>query len=63
MDFCSFILLREEICRATKGKIDFFRTPKFARIAQYGKKIQIMNQVCPAYADCRAGGFTFLVYY
>lgn len=26
--FCSFILLREEICRATKGKIDFFRTPK-----------------------------------
>ena len=36
-------------------KIDFFRTPKFARIAQYGKKIQIMNQVCPAYADCRAG--------
>ena len=53
--FCSFILLREEICRATKGKIDFFRTPKFARIAQYGKKIQIMNQVCPAYADCRAG--------
>lgn len=53
--FRSFILLREEVCRATTGKIDFFQTPKFARIAQYGKKIQIINNVCPAYSDCRIG--------
>ncbi len=53
--FRAYILLREEVCRATQGKIDFFRNPKFARIAQYGKKIQIINSVCPAYSDCRIG--------
>lgn len=53
--FRAYILLREEICRATQGKIDFFRTPKFVRIAQYGKKIQMLNGVCPAYSDCRMG--------
>lgn len=53
--FRAYILLREEVCRATQGKIDFFRTPKFARIAQYGKKIQMQNGICPAYSDCRIG--------
>ena len=53
--FRAYILLREEVCRATQGKIDFFRNPKFVRIAQYGKKIQMMNRVCPAYSDCRIG--------
>lgn len=53
--FRAYILLREEVCRATQGKIDFFRTPKFVRIAQYGKKIQMLNGVCPAYSDCRIG--------
>lgn len=53
--FRSYILLREEICRATQGKIDFFRTPKFVRIAQYGKNIQMNDGVCPAYSDCRIG--------
>lgn len=53
--FQSYILLREEVCRATQGKIDFFRNPKFVRIAQYGKKIQMNNGVCPAYSDCRIG--------
>ena len=38
--FCAYILLREEVYRATQGKIDFFQTPKFVRIARYGKKIQ-----------------------
>lgn len=53
--FRAYILLREEVCRATKGKIDFFRQPKFARIARYGKNIQMLNGVCPAYSDCRIG--------
>lgn len=53
--FRSYILLREEVCRATQGKIDFFRNPKFVRIAQYGKKIQMNESVCPAYSDCRIG--------
>lgn len=53
--FRAYILLREEVCRATQGKIDFFRSPKFANIAQYGKKIQMLNGICPAYSDCRIG--------
>lgn len=53
--FRAYILLREEVCRATQGKVDFFRTPKFVRIAQYGKKIQMLNGICPAYSDCRIG--------
>ncbi|MCD8260240.1 MAG: hypothetical protein LUD15_01040 [Bacteroides sp.] len=53
--FRAFILLREEICRATRGEIDLFATPKFARIAQYGRNIQITPKVCPAYSDCRIG--------
>lgn len=53
--FRAYILLREEVCRATQGKIDFFRTPKFVRVAQYGKNIQLLNGVCPAYSDSRIG--------
>lgn len=53
--FRAYILLREEVCRATQGQIDFFRLPKFARIARYGKNIQMLNGVCPAYSDCRIG--------
>lgn len=53
--FRAYILLREEVCRATQGKIDFFRHPKFVRITQYGKKIQMVNSLCPAYSDCRIG--------
>lgn len=53
--FRAYMLLREEVCRATRGEIDFFQNPKFVRIAQYGKKIQMINGVCPAYSDCRIG--------
>lgn len=53
--FGAFITLREEVCRATQGQIDFFRLPKFVRLARYGEKIQIQNRVCPAYSDCRIG--------
>lgn len=53
--FRAYILLREEVCRATQGKLDFFRTPKFVRVARFGKKIQMLDGVCPAYSDCRSG--------
>lgn len=53
--FGAYITLREEVCRATQGKIDFFRSPKFARIARYGQNIQMADGVCPAYSDCRMG--------
>ena len=50
--FNALITLRETVCRATSGKIDFFETPKLFIISQYPNKIQIMNNVCPAYSDC-----------
>lgn len=51
--FRGYATLREEICRATDGKIDFFHNPKFVRLAKYGRKIQMNPGVCPAYSDCR----------
>lgn len=53
--FAAYVTLREEVCRATGGQIDFFRVPKFVRLAQYGKNIQIVNGICPAYSDCQLG--------
>jgi rhamnogalacturonyl hydrolase YesR len=53
--FLAYVLLREQVCRATGGQVDFFRTPKFVRIARYGDKISIADGVCPAYSDCRIG--------
>lgn len=53
--FAAYVTLREEVCRATNGQIDFFCLPKFVRLAQYGKNIQIQNNICPAYSDCRIG--------
>lgn len=50
--FGAYITLREEVCRATQGKVDFFRSPKFVNIARYGENIEILNGVCPAYSDC-----------
>lgn len=53
--FRGYILLREAVCRATQGKIDFFRNSKFVCIARYGQNIQMRNGVCPAYSDSRIG--------
>lgn len=53
--FRAYVLLREEVCRATGGRLDFFAHPKFVRVAQYGKKIQMINGICPAYSDSRIG--------
>lgn len=49
--FGAYITLREEVCRATRGEMDFFRSPKFVSIARYGQNIQIINGVCPGYSD------------
>lgn len=53
--FRAYILLREEVCRATGGQIDFFRHPKFVRVARYSHQIQMQHGVCPAYSDTRIG--------
>lgn len=53
--FSAYILLREEVCRATSGKIDFFRIPKFIKVAEYGKKIQMTDGLVPTFSDCHLG--------
>lgn len=53
--FGAYILLREEVCRATDGRIDFFRLPKFVRIARYADDIQIQDGLVPLYSDCHPG--------
>lgn len=53
--FGAYILLREEVCRATSGKIDFFQVPKFVRIARYADAIQIQDGLVPLYSDCHPG--------
>lgn len=53
--FSAYILLREEVCRATSGKIDFFRNPKFVNVAAYGKNIQLTDGLVPTFSDCHLG--------
>lgn len=53
--FRAYILLREEVCRATNGEIDFFNTPKFVQVARFGRGIQMYHGLCPAYSDCKLG--------
>lgn len=53
--FSAYILLREEVCRATSGRIDFFRNPKFVKVAEYGKNIQMTEGLVPTFSDCHLG--------
>lgn len=53
--FSAYILLREEVCRATGGKKDFFRTPQFIKVAAYGKNIQLTDGLVPTFSDCHLG--------
>lgn len=53
--FGHYILLRENILQATKGKIDLFADTKIKRIAAYVPNLEIINGVYPNIADCHAG--------
>jgi hypothetical protein len=53
--FGHYILLRESIWQATRGKIDLFNDPKVQKIARYAPNIEIINGVYPAISDCREG--------
>lgn len=51
--FRNYISLREILYQATDGKIDLFTDEKIRNIAQFPVNIEIVNGVCPYYADCR----------
>lgn len=51
--FSNYIVLRERLWQTTGGKLDLFADPKIRKIAMYGPNITIINNICPAFADCR----------
>ncbi len=50
--FGNYIKLSEMIRRATKNKINLLRNPFCEKISQYPRRISIINNIIPAYADC-----------
>ncbi len=53
--FGNFMLLAEDIVRATGGKLDLWEQPKVAAIAQFARRLEILPGVYPAFADCHIG--------
>ncbi len=50
--FGHYVLLSEAIRGATKGKIDLLTAPKAQMPARFATRIEIINGVAPAFADC-----------
>lgn len=50
--FGNFALLSETIRTATSGKVDLMAQPTATMPALFGRRIQIINGVAPAFADC-----------
>jgi len=53
--FGNFMVLAESIAGATGGKLDLWEHPKVRQIAQFGRRIEILPGVSPAFADCHVG--------
>ncbi|TDE14858.1 heparinase II/III family protein [Dyadobacter psychrotolerans] len=52
--FGRFISLRENVLKATNGKIDFFSNDKIKNIAGFLPNMEMINGTYPAIADCPA---------
>lgn len=63
--FGHYIMLSEMIYQATSGKMDLLENEKVKRAAMFGSKIEIINGVYPAFADCsiRAKPSSRLMYF
>jgi hypothetical protein len=63
--FGHYIMLSEMIYQATSGKVDLLEDEKVKRAAMFGSKIEIINGVYPAFADCsiRAKPSSYLMYF
>jgi hypothetical protein len=53
--FGNYVILREVLANATRGKIDLFANPKIMNIARYGERIQLLEHTAPPFADCHFG--------
>jgi hypothetical protein len=50
--FGHYVLLAEMVHQATGGKLDMMADERVRTIASYGRRIEILPGVCPAFADC-----------
>lgn len=50
--FGHFVLLAETMHQATDGKVDWFDNLQVEQIAQFGRRLEILPGVYPAFADC-----------
>ncbi len=50
--FGHFVLLAETLYQATEGKVDWFDNPQVKQIAQFGRRLEILPGIYPAFADC-----------
>ena len=53
--FGHFLYLAETLHQATGGKVDLFALPKVRAVAQFGRNLEILPGVYPAFADCTIG--------
>jgi hypothetical protein len=63
--FGYYIMLSELIYQATDGKVDLLQDAKVKQAATFGSRIEIINGVYPAFADCsiRARPSSLLMYF
>ena len=63
--FGYYIMLSESIYQATDGKVDLLQDAKVKQAATFGSRIEIINGVYPAFADCsiRAKPSSRLMYF
>jgi hypothetical protein len=63
--FGYYIMLSEAIYQATGGKLDILQNEKVKQAATYSSRIEIINSVYPAFADCsiRAEPSSRLMYF
>lgn len=50
--FGNYVKLATGIKLATGGRIDWFDNPKVVKIARFGRRINLIGNLYPAYADC-----------
>lgn len=50
--FGHYVLLSETVHQATSGKVDLMAVPEAKMPATFGERIQIINGISPAFADC-----------
>ncbi len=52
--FGHYVMLAETLRQASGGKVDMMQEPRVAKIAQFGRRMEILPGVFPAFADCDA---------